>query len=211
MLHADFGAATGTCEDKIEEALADIAVRSNGSRMSVFLLGRYRFSAPKDLKTIQARWSARGLDITFQTAHKSKGSEADYVVLLGLEAGNYGFPSNVADDPVVNMVLSESEDFAYGEERRLFYVAATRAKNRIYVLAPQNNPSTFVADELMTGSLTKFVEQIGEVSTRRSSVHCVWAKRSEKWKAQMGHSGLVLISRSAKASWEPAQIARPES
>ncbi len=63
----------------------------------------------------------------------AKGLEADYVILLQCNKDTYGFPSQVSDDPVLNYVLTKSDQFPYGEERRLFYVAITRAKvKRLY-------------------------------------------------------------------------------
>ena len=34
----------------------------------------------------------------------------------------------------------------YAEERRLFYVAMTRTKNRVYFIAPEQNPSEFLIE-----------------------------------------------------------------
>ena len=50
------------------------------------------------------------------------------------------------DDPVLTYVLSEEDHFTYAEERRLFYVAITRAKEHTYVLYDRNNPSDFVME-----------------------------------------------------------------
>ena len=54
-----------------------------------------------------------------------------------------GFPNQIADDKVLNLVLTTSEDFKYAEERRLFYVAITRTRNRTFILTNNNNPSPF--------------------------------------------------------------------
>mgnify|MGYP002520330581 CR=1 FL=1 len=68
------------------------------------------------------------------SVHKSKGLEADFVILLQCNKDTYGFPSLVSDDPVLNYVLTKSDRFPYGEERRLFYVAITRAKEKLYIV-----------------------------------------------------------------------------
>lgn len=86
--------------------------------------------------------------IPFMTAHQSKGLEADYVILLRCNSGNYGFPTMITDDPILSFVLSEDDKFAFGEERRVFYVAMTRAKIKTFVLYDAEHPSCFV-DELM--------------------------------------------------------------
>jgi DNA helicase-4 len=111
----------GEGDDPLPTILAEIAALGAAS---VFLLGRYGFTAPDDLRALQARFPR--LNIRFLTAHGSKGLEADYVVLLGLTSGRHGFPSEVADDPVLGLVLADGEPFAFAEERRLFYVALTR-------------------------------------------------------------------------------------
>jgi DNA helicase-4 len=63
----------------------------------------------------------------------------------------YGFPSEIADDPILNAVLHEGEKFDNAEERRLFYVATTRARHQNHLLYDQSNPSKFV-EELITGN-----------------------------------------------------------
>ena len=111
------------------------------SDKSIFLLGRYSF----DDYYLSFRYQSikegnrfyyviGGRKIEFLTVHKSKGLEADYVILLQCNKDTYGFPSQVSDDPVLNYVLTKSDQFPYGEERRLFYVAITRAKIKTLIL-----------------------------------------------------------------------------
>lgn len=156
----------------LEEALQEIANRQGGKSASIYILGRYNFSQPEDMEGLERRWAKKGLTVNFMTAHRSKGKEADYIIIVGLERGQYGFPSNVADDPVMKMVLSQADPYPYAEERRLFYVAMTRARKRVYVLAPQGNASTFVEDDLQQPPLNAFVEITGEVSERHRCPRC---------------------------------------
>ena len=114
----------------------------------------------------------RDLDLIYSTAHGSKGKEADFVIIVGLESGEYGFPSNVSDDHVMRMVLTDEDPFPYGEERRLFYVAMTRTRTRTYLVVPHNNVSPFVSDDLLGEELTRFVEVIGETSERHRCPRC---------------------------------------
>lgn len=108
----------------------------------------------------------KGVAVEFRTIHRSKGREADYVVLLGLDSGDYGFPSNISDDSVMRLVLSDPEDFVHAEERRLFYVAITRARRSVFLIASRNNPSPFVHDDLLSEPIRSFVEVHGEESER---------------------------------------------
>ena len=83
------------------------------------------------------------------TCHQSKGLEADYVIILNLEQSEtHGFPSNIADDRLLHLVLSNDDTYEHAEERRLFYVAMTRARNKVFLLAPRENPSIFI-NEIM--------------------------------------------------------------
>ena len=47
------------------------------------------------------------LRLAYMTVHGSKGLQADYVIVLGLGSGEYGFPSEIADDPLLELVGCE--------------------------------------------------------------------------------------------------------
>lgn len=83
------------------------------------------------------------LEINFLSVHKSKGLEADNVILLNFKNDKLGFPNQIADDKVLNLVLTNDEEYKFAEERRLFYVAITRTKNRTFILTDNKNPSLF--------------------------------------------------------------------
>ena len=80
--------------------------------------------------------------------HGSKGLEADYIVIPGMTTGTYGFPSNIADDPVLDLAMPAPESFAHAEERRLFYVALTRARREVTLITPPRRMSPFVVELL---------------------------------------------------------------
>lgn len=82
--------------------------------------------------------------IETMTIHASKGREADFVIVLGLTADKLGFPARQSDSALIRVVLPEEEIFPFAEERRLFYVALTRAKQQIYLLSNIKAPSVFV-------------------------------------------------------------------
>lgn len=89
------------------------------------------------------------LKMYFLTVHRSKGLEAENVIVINLENKLVGFPNKISDDPVLSLVLTDLDTFSYAEERRLFYVALTRTKNTTYLIAPEIGHSVFV-DELIT-------------------------------------------------------------
>ena len=134
----------GEALDKVAEDAAKHPEPSN-----VLLLGRYRHQRPANLSQLVKRHPR--LRLSFMTAHGSKGSQADYVVALGFCAGRYGFPSEVSDDPLLDLVLAKPEEHPNAEERRLFYVALTRAKRQVYLLADQGPQSTFVEELIRDG------------------------------------------------------------
>ena len=137
-------------------------VASIPSDKSIFLLGRYSFDDYYLSYMYQSikegnkfYYVIGGRKIEFLTVHKSKGLEADYVILLQCNKDTYGFPSLVSDDPVLSYVLTKSDQFPYGEERRLFYVAITRAKMKTFVLYDKRFPSLFVDEFLHPEKVTE--------------------------------------------------------
>ncbi|WP_332872082.1 topoisomerase DNA-binding C4 zinc finger domain-containing protein [Pseudogemmobacter bohemicus] len=70
------------------------------------------------------------------------------MVLLGADAGRVGFPSEITDDPLLSLVSPEAEPFENAEERRVMYVAMTRARSTLTIMASRSRPSTFVSELL---------------------------------------------------------------
>lgn len=143
----------GNAMRKAVEAIADHA---KGQSATVLLLGRTKYDMRRVAECGLKR-TASGKDcfvdtrhpniaFRFLTVHKSKGLEGDYVILLNATNGTLGFPSRIADDPVLQLVLSKREPYEFAEERRLFYVAITRTRNVAYILAPENDYSPFIDD-----------------------------------------------------------------
>ena len=123
---------------------------------SILLIGRYGFDAfnlsRSGLFTYFEKTGAvkskayPKAKLTFLTAHRSKGLGYDNVVIINAVNATYGFPSKIEDDPVMKLVIREDRTIEYAEERRLFYVAMTRTKNRVFIAVPQQRPSRFVAE-----------------------------------------------------------------
>lgn len=128
-------------------------VRSIPLNETIMLVGRYNYDAvsvgfkgqiQNDFSKINVRIAGR--ELFFLSVHSAKGLEADHVILINCNDGAYGFPSLIEDDPILNFVLSKKETYPFAEERRLFYVAITRAKKHSYVLYDREHPSQFVGE-----------------------------------------------------------------
>ncbi|RKP43343.1 UvrD-helicase domain-containing protein [Trinickia fusca] len=150
----------------IERKLAEIAVLAE-SRMrvvTVLILGRYKYETTEvileqDIDRWNDQYNGR-LEIKkvvdeekkttkpLDTVHKSKGLEADFVFVHSLQAKRYAFPSEMEDDPLLGLSFANRETFEYAEERRLFYVALTRAREQVTLFLSSTEPSRFVLELL---------------------------------------------------------------
>lgn len=126
----------------IQAALTAINTEAN-QPASVLLLARFNFKKP-DVTALKRQYPQ--LTINFMTVHAAKGKEADYVVILGLDKGKHGFPSEKPVHPLLEWLLPEAEAYEHAEERRLFYVALTRARHHVYLITDGNNASPFVRE-----------------------------------------------------------------
>ena len=157
---------------------------------SVFLLWRYSFDdyylsfMYKSVKEGNRFFYIIGdRKIEFLTVHKSKGLEADYVIILQCNKDTYGFPSLVSDDPVLNYVLTKSDQYPYGEERRLFYVAITRAKVKTYILYDRRFPSVFVDEFLHPEKITE------ESYAKHPNANKKWTRSADNFLLTLYHEG----------------------
>jgi len=127
---------------------------------SILVLGRHSFdvnelierTANNRVKYIEKddKLEVTGFEdvtVKFITVHKSKGLEADNVIILNLKNHLLGFPNKITDDPILSLLLSDEEEYRFAEERRLFYVALTRTKNEVVLLIPSD--SSLFAEELI--------------------------------------------------------------
>jgi DNA helicase-4 len=126
----------------LNAALSAIDAKAN-ENMTVLILARFNFRKP-DLSAFKGQYPK--LRLQFMSVHGSKGKEADYVIVLGMEKGKHGFPSEKATHPLLDLLLPKAESFAHAEERRLFYVALTRARQHVYLISDANKASDFVRE-----------------------------------------------------------------
>ena len=144
-------------ENKIEDALQAIhdTQSPNGNpTQKILLLGRYNHDEPKNLQKLKEIFPQ--FEIHFKTIHSSKGLEADHVILLNLQNGKFGFPSNIADDPILNLVLPEQGNFENAEERRVMYVALTRARYTVTLISPPSRFSPFLKELIRDQNLIDY-------------------------------------------------------
>lgn len=84
------------------------------------------------------------LNFEFCSMHKSKGITRDIVFVLNMNADLTGMPATRESNPLIEMLLSKEDAYPFAEERRLFYVAITRARERTILIANSKNPSPFL-------------------------------------------------------------------
>ena len=141
---------SNTVERMIGEILSEY-----GEKSSILLIGRYNYDLYKLCRTGKFKELSAGrvkseaypsANITFMTAHSSKGLGYDNVILINMFEGKFGVPCQIEDDPIMKLVTYEDNSMPFAEERRLFYVAMTRTKNRVYIAAPKVRPSRFLVE-----------------------------------------------------------------
>ena len=153
------------------KAALDTIIEKYGKSKSIMLLGRTKYDRTMLMESTLFSTRKKGtkeylvyidkpdVEIEFMTVHKSKGLEADNVVILNFNNSLLGFPNKIADDPILELTLSSADTFLYGEERRLLYVAMTRTKNEVYFIAENNHPSEFMHD--FEGDRNVVVKNVG--------------------------------------------------
>jgi len=153
VLHAFQVNYTGGLKGAIEkfiETLAEgvkdgsIPVGLSG-KISVYILGRYNYH--KDYLPGELGALTDWLEVSFDTIHRSKGREADYVILPEMvSTRRAGFPDTRGDIPVLDLVMPTGDSYLYGEERRLFYVALTRARRSVVMFTVRGRCSSFLRE-----------------------------------------------------------------
>ena len=134
----------------IEEAI-DLWLTENKSKekyigKNLLILSRYNYQFKNLSKTfidgVKEKWSING-KVNYKTCHKAKGLEEDVILILGLSSDSLGFPSNIEDDPILQLVLTDPDEYQFAEERRVLYVAMTRAKFETHLLCDYFSQSAF--------------------------------------------------------------------
>ncbi len=128
-----------------------------GRGKEILIIGRNNFDVDTILgshfrmRQRNGEWIIECIDypeakIRFSTAHRSKGTESDYIIIINLTDDRVRFPNKIIDDPLLRFVQRETASIPFDEERRLFYVALTRTRNSVYLVSPDNGSSVFVKE-----------------------------------------------------------------
>ncbi|HRG60107.1 MAG TPA: ATP-dependent helicase [Bacteroidia bacterium] len=125
------------CYNKVQELLQD---GLNGEDI-LFLYRRSKMYSPYFFK-----FQKEGLRVQAKTIHAAKGLEAKVVFILGLTEGNGGFPDIWLEDRIFQIIKKANHDLLLEEERRLFYVAITRAKEKLFLITEKGNESSFLRE-----------------------------------------------------------------
>lgn len=126
-----------------EAYLRELSESGNIKRKQrVFVLGRHNLEEAY----IPKIFNQRLFSVEFKTVHSSKGLEADLIIIPNMINDNLGFPNQMEDDPVLSLAMPSIDLFEYSEERRLFYVALTRAKQKVVLITVERNESPFILE-----------------------------------------------------------------
>ncbi len=147
--------------ERLRQSLADAYHSHQGvKKATVLILGRYN----RDEQFVPAKWEDRYCDllsVRFSTVHSAKGTEADFIILPNVS--RKGFPSIRQDDPVLRLAMPAEDSYPHSEERRLFYVALTRARRSVAIFTVERRESPFVL-ELIQDHAIKVLDTGGEPS-----------------------------------------------
>ena len=125
------------CSEKVNELLKD---GINNDEI-LFLYRRNKMFSP-----YFNFFKGEGTRVQGKTIHASKGLEAKVVFIIGLTEGNGGFPDIWLEDRIFQIIKKANHDILMEEERRLFYVAITRAKDKLFLITEKGNESSFLKE-----------------------------------------------------------------
>jgi len=129
-------------QEKAKQLVTDL-IRQKKPNEEIMVLSRFN----RPLRRLELEFPQNETQgLRFLSIHRAKGTEADYVLLLSCISGKNGFPSEILDKRVLDIVQNTREDESgkLEEERRLFYVALTRCKNQLYLFTSSTQRSQFI-------------------------------------------------------------------
>ena len=159
------------CSEKVNELLKD---GINNDEI-LFLYRRNKMFSP-----YFNFFKGEGTRVQGNTIHASKGLEAKVVFIIGLTEGNGGFPDIWLEDRIFQIIKKANHDILMEEERRLFYVAITRAKDKLFLITEKGNESSFLKEipDVFTvrtvNQMTSVVEKIETCNKCFSQLEKLW-------------------------------------
>ncbi|MDR0969060.1 MAG: ATP-dependent helicase [Lentimicrobiaceae bacterium] len=125
------------CLNRIKELLKDGVDNDE----ILFLYRRSKMYSPYFFK-----FKNENIRIQHKTIHAAKGLESKVVFIIGLTEGGGGFPDIWLEDRIFQVIKKANRDLLMEEERRLFYVAITRAKDKLFLITEKGNESSFLKE-----------------------------------------------------------------
>ena len=129
-------------DQDIKEVLNKIIKENKNEKL--IILGRNN----KDINKIPEEHKNK-----YMTIHKSKGLESENTIIINLENKYDSLPSKITDSEFLKYVKSNIDNYPYAEERRLFYVALTRTKNKNFLIVKRDNPSVFIKELIKNNNI----------------------------------------------------------
>ncbi|MBR5154215.1 MAG: UvrD-helicase domain-containing protein [Alphaproteobacteria bacterium] len=127
----------------IEELICNkIFELNNYKELTFLILGRYKIDFNNFSILTNDFIKEKKLKLQKMTIHQAKGIEADVVFVL-LKNGEWGFPNQVEEEKVLRFVKYQESTIKFAEERRVFYVALTRAKKKVFIINQCNNDKEY--------------------------------------------------------------------
>lgn len=123
------------CYENVHELLSDGVSNDD----ILFLYRRSKMYPP-----YFSKFKNEGLKVQGKTIHASKGLEAKVVFIVGLTEGSGGFPDIWLEDRIFQVIKKANHDLLLEEEKRLFYVAITRARDKLFLITEKGNESSFL-------------------------------------------------------------------
>ena len=110
--------------------------------------GNYQNAKLTNESSLEFKWQIpdthQRLTIPFCSMHKAKGITRDIIIVINANSGSHGIPATRGNDPVAEVLLTKLDPYPHAEERRLWYVAITRAKEQTFIISDATRISPFV-------------------------------------------------------------------
>jgi ATP-dependent exoDNAse (exonuclease V) beta subunit len=126
------------------------------------------------------RFKNEDIKVQNKTIHAAKGLEAKVVFIIGLTEGYGGFPDIWLEDRIFQVIKKANHDLLMEEERRLFYVAITRAKDKLFLITEKGYESSFLKEIPETFTVKTSVP-INSVVEQVTNCHKCFSQLEKLW------------------------------